>query len=89
MARWWTKRRWPIRCAYAIAGAGIDAFHEQAPVGSPLLSFERIVLTPHPMGMDETAEATMCNRCMDPIFAIADGRTPGIQYVLNTMTLPG
>jgi D-3-phosphoglycerate dehydrogenase len=72
-----------------IAGAGIDAFREQPPVGSPLLSLESIVLTPHPMGMDETAEATMCNRCIDSILAIADGRTPGVEYVLNPMTLPG
>jgi phosphoglycerate dehydrogenase-like enzyme len=42
---------------HRIAGAGIDAFREQPPVGSPLLSLENIVLTPHPTGMDETAEA--------------------------------
>ena len=70
-----------------IAGAGIDAFREQPPVGSPLLSLASIVLTPHPMGMDETAEATMCNRCIES--DSRDRRRKNSRGVLNPMTLPG
>jgi hypothetical protein len=61
--RWWTKRRWPTRSRMPDRRAGIDAFREQPPVGSPL-SLESIVPTPHP-GNDEIAEATRCKRCID------------------------
>jgi D-3-phosphoglycerate dehydrogenase len=70
-----------------IAGAGIDVFRHEPPVGSALLELENIVLTPHSTGMDETAEAAMCNRCIDSILAIAGGRSPGEEYVLNPQTL--
>jgi D-3-phosphoglycerate dehydrogenase len=73
--------------ARRIAGAGIDVFRREPPAGSPLLGLENIVLTPHSTGMDETAEAAMCNRCIDSILAIAGGMPPGEEYVLNPQTL--
>ena len=73
--------------ARRIAGAGIDVFHREPPMGSALLNLENIVLTPHSTGMDETAEVAMCNRCIDSILAVAKGTSPGAEYVLNPETL--
>ena len=73
--------------ARRIAGAGIDVFHREPPMGSALLNLENIVLTPHSTGMDETAEVAMCNRCIDSILAVAQGTSPGAEYVLNPETL--
>jgi phosphoglycerate dehydrogenase-like enzyme len=56
-------------------------------MGSALLNLENIVLTPHSTGMDETAEVAMCNRCIDSILAVAQGTSPGAEYVLNPETL--
>jgi phosphoglycerate dehydrogenase-like enzyme len=75
--------------ARRIAGAGIDVFRREPPAGSPLLGLANIVMTPHSTGMDETAEAAMCNRCIDSILAVAGGRSPGDEYVLNPQTLRG
>jgi phosphoglycerate dehydrogenase-like enzyme len=71
-----------------IAGAGIDAFWPEPPVGSPLLQLDNILLTPHSTGMDQTAEVAMCDRCIDSILAVAGGNNPGAEYVLNPQTLP-
>ena len=73
--------------ARRIAGAGIDVFHREPPMGSALLNLENVVLTPHSTGMDETAEVAMCNRCIDSILAVAKGTSPGAEYVLNPETL--
>jgi phosphoglycerate dehydrogenase-like enzyme len=74
--------------SHRIAGAGIDAFRPEPPVGSPLLHLDNILMTPHSTGMDQPAEVAMCNRCIDSILAVAAGKSPGVEYVLNPETLP-
>jgi phosphoglycerate dehydrogenase-like enzyme len=73
--------------ARKIAGAGIDAFRVEPPQGSPLLTLDNIVLTPHSSGMDITAEHAMANRVIDSILARWNGQHPGEEYVLNPETL--
>jgi D-3-phosphoglycerate dehydrogenase len=70
-----------------IAGAGLDVFREEPPVGSPLLGLPNVVLTPHSTGMDDTGEVAMANRCIDAILALGRGESPGAEYVLNPSAL--
>jgi D-3-phosphoglycerate dehydrogenase / 2-oxoglutarate reductase len=70
-----------------IAGAGLDVYRREPPVGSPLLGLDNVVLLPHSSGMDETAEVAMANRCIDAILACARGEHPGIEYVINPSVL--
>lgn len=71
-----------------IAGAGLDVFKKEPPVGSPLLTLENVVLIPHTSGMDDTGEAGMANKCIDSILAINEGEHPGEEFVLNPEALP-
>ncbi len=70
-----------------IAGAGLDVYRREPPVGSPLLGLDNVVLLPHSSGMDETAEVAMANRCIEAILACARGEHPGIEYVINPSVL--
>lgn len=72
-----------------LAGAGIDVYKRTPPVGSPLLGLDNVILTPHSSGMDLHAEQAMCNRCIESILAIAAGRDPGAEFVLNPSVLSG
>jgi D-3-phosphoglycerate dehydrogenase / 2-oxoglutarate reductase len=74
--------------ARRIAGAGLDVYRTEPPVGSPLLGLDNVVFLPHSTGMDETGEAAMANRCIDSILAYARGEHPGAEYVLNPAVLP-
>jgi phosphoglycerate dehydrogenase-like enzyme len=71
-----------------IAGAGLDVYCKEPPVGSPLLGLNNVVFLPHSSGMDEMAEVAMANRCIDSILAYARGGHPGAEYVLNPSVLP-
>jgi D-3-phosphoglycerate dehydrogenase len=71
-----------------IAGAGLDVYRREPPVGSPLLSLDNVVFLPHSTGMDDTGEAGMANKCIDSILAYARGEHPGAEYVLNPSVLP-
>jgi D-3-phosphoglycerate dehydrogenase len=70
-----------------IAGAAIDCFRREPPVGSRLLALDNVVLTPHSTGMDVTGEHAMANRCIDSILARWRGENPGDEFVLNPETL--
>jgi phosphoglycerate dehydrogenase-like enzyme len=70
-----------------LAGAGIDCFRKEPPAGSPLLTLDNVILTPHSTGMDITAEHAMANRCIDSILACWRGESPGAEYVLNPEAL--
>jgi hypothetical protein len=37
--------------------------------------------------MDRNAEQAMCDRCIDAILAIAQNRSPGVEYLLNPEVL--
>jgi phosphoglycerate dehydrogenase-like enzyme len=70
-----------------IAGAGLDVFCNEPPVGSPLLALDNIVLSPHEAGNDLTSEAAVITRCVESILAVAHGQHPGPEYVVNPMAL--
>jgi phosphoglycerate dehydrogenase-like enzyme len=71
-----------------IAGAGLDVYRKEPPVGSPLLELDNVVFLPHSSGMDDTGEAGMANKCIDSILAFARGEHPGAEYVINPSVLP-
>jgi D-3-phosphoglycerate dehydrogenase len=71
-----------------IAGAGLDVFRSEPPVGSPLLGLDNVVFLPHSSGMDDNGELGMANRCIDSILAFSRGEHPGVEYVLNPEVLP-
>ena len=66
-----------------LAGAGLDVFQWEPPIGSRLLALDNVLTSPHASGMDRTAEAAMANRCIDSILALARGADPGEGYLLN------
>ena len=71
-----------------IAGAGLDVYRREPPIGSPLLELDNVVFLPHSSGMDDTGEAGMANKCIDSILAFSRGEHPGAEYVLNPTVLP-
>ena len=71
-----------------IAGAGLDVFRREPPVGSPLLGLDNVVFLPHASGMDDNGEHGMASRCVTSILAYACGIHPGREYVLNNETVP-
>lgn len=70
-----------------LAGAGLDAVTVEPPFGSPLLALDRVVVSPHAGGSDETAEVAMATRCVESILAVARGEDPGSGLVLNPEAL--
>lgn len=73
-----------------IAGAGLDVFKKEPPKGSPLLNLDNVIFSPHSAGSDLTSEAAVANRCVDSILAVAGGKSPGEEFLLNPEVLqPG
>lgn len=73
-----------------ISGAGLDVFKQEPPKGSPLLTLDTVVVSPHSAGSNLTSEAAVGNRCVDSILAVARGESPGSEYLLNSEVLhPG
>lgn len=70
-----------------LAGAGLDAFATEPPFASPLLASDRVVVSPHAAGSDETAEVAMATRCVESILALARDEDPGPGLVLNPEAL--
>ena len=71
-----------------IAGAGLDVFAvEPLPAASPLRSLRNVVLTPHCAGGSVPAAVAMTERSVDQILALAAGRSPGDQDLLNPEVL--
>jgi phosphoglycerate dehydrogenase-like enzyme len=70
-----------------LAGAGLDVFAVEPPVGSPLLARDDVILAPHVAGTDLLSERLMGERCVENILAILDGRDPGPGLVLNPEAL--
>ena len=70
-----------------IAGAGLDVFKHEPPKRSPLLNLDNVVFSPHSAGSNLTSEAAVANRCVDSILAVARGKSPGEEYLLNPQVL--
>jgi len=70
-----------------LAGAGLDVFKVEPPVGSPLLKLDNVILSPHVAGSDLPTEVRVANRCIDSIVALARGENPGSEYLLNPEVL--
>jgi D-3-phosphoglycerate dehydrogenase len=71
-----------------IAGAALDVFRQEPPIGSPLLQLDNVVFLPHSSGMDDNGELGMATKCIDSILAYSRGEHPGEEYVLNPSALP-
>jgi D-3-phosphoglycerate dehydrogenase / 2-oxoglutarate reductase len=69
--------------ARQIAGAGLDVFAQEPPVGSPLLGLPNVLFTPHVAGTSEWAIEQMARRCVENILSLARGDDPGAGFLLN------
>ena len=73
-----------------IAGAGLDVFRQEPPVGSPLLGLKANVLfAPHWASQTGDADARMARLCVDAVLAIGQGKSPDGDVVLNPEVMPG
>jgi D-3-phosphoglycerate dehydrogenase len=70
-----------------LAGAGLDTFKREPPVGSPLLNLPNVIVSPHSAGNNLRAEALVAERCITAICAVARGKAPERQYLLNPEVL--
>jgi phosphoglycerate dehydrogenase-like enzyme len=60
----------------AIAGAALDVFEREPPVGSPLPGLDNVLLTPHEAGTDRKAVQDMAFSAAQAIVDISQGRWP-------------
>ncbi len=72
-----------------IAGAALDVFQHEPPTGSPLLTLPNVVVTPHIGGSDLTAQELIAELCLQSVLAMAHGRSPAPEYLLNPEVLGG
>lgn len=66
-----------------IAGAGLDVFKKEPPVGSPLLKAKNAIFTPHAAGGNKRALDAALHLAIDNILAVAAGRRPSEELVVN------
>ncbi len=59
-----------------IAGAGLDAFVDEPPLGSPLLALDNVVLTAHLGGRTVDAQRKQGEMCLENLLRALRGETP-------------
>jgi len=64
-----------------IAGAAVDSYSDEPPKGSPLLSLDNIITTPHMGGYTYEALRNMGMTSVENIIDVLEGRKP--RYVVN------
>jgi phosphoglycerate dehydrogenase-like enzyme len=65
-----------------IAGAGLDVFDEEPPVGSPLLTLDNVVMTAHTAGVDLKSRDDMASLAARAIAKLLTGEWPA-EWVVN------
>ena len=59
-----------------IAGAALDVFEKEPPIGSPLLTLENVLLTPHEAGTDRKSLQDMALSAARAVVDICAGQWP-------------
>lgn len=66
-----------------IAGAALDAFSEEPPLGNPLLSCDNVILTPHIGANTKDAVERMGLIAATAVVDVLSGRVPDSKFVVN------
>lgn len=69
-----------------VAGAALDVYAAEPPVGSPLLSRPEVVLTPHIAGSTREAQRQVAIDVAEQVVAILNGQMA--RYAINTPIIP-
>ena len=68
-----------------IAGAALDVFELEPPAGSPLLSMENVVVSPHIAGLSTLSVAEMTRRATRAVLDVVAGRP--VEHLVNHRAL--